>query len=133
MERVESYKAVTLPAVLIHRSAWKGNSLKFACWGFSKVCIAPVQHLLSVPNRDRHSSGIIPTLGTCGSRFSELIGASPGVYRRRAARVTAGVALVRGQTGEQTDQESRSEETGPLVGFSCRTEGDSKNPQRRER
>jgi hypothetical protein len=65
---------------------------------FSEVRIAPVQHLLaspagiiSVPGRDRHSSGIIPMLGTFSTRFSALVGAPPGVYRRRAARVTSGM------------------------------------------
>jgi hypothetical protein len=46
---------------------------------------------ISVPGWDRHSSGIILTLGTFSTRFSELVGAPPGVYRRQAARVMAGM------------------------------------------
>jgi hypothetical protein len=42
---------------------------------------------MSVPGWDRHSSGIILTLGT----FSELVGVPPSVYRRQAARATAGM------------------------------------------
>jgi hypothetical protein len=30
---------------LIHPNAWKRNSANFAFWGFSEVCIAPVQPL----------------------------------------------------------------------------------------
>ncbi len=32
----------------------------------------------------------------------------PSIYRRHAARATAGIPFVRRETGEQTDQESRS-------------------------
>src|SRR5215208_3681896 len=46
---------------------------------------------ISVPGWDRHSSGIILTLGTFSTRFSELVGAPPGVYQRQAVRVTAGM------------------------------------------
>src|SRR5215203_5664522 len=67
---------------------------------------SPGPTLISVPGWDRHSSGIIPTLGTFSTRFSELGGTRDG-----------GDVLVRGQTGEQTDQESRSEATEPRVDF----------------
>jgi hypothetical protein len=35
--RVKFCGAVALPAVLIHRSAWKLNSANFAFWGFYEV------------------------------------------------------------------------------------------------
>ena len=44
---------------------------------------------ISVPGWDRHSSGIILTLGTFSTRFSELGGAPPGADRHHAARLTA--------------------------------------------
>ena len=47
------------------------------------------------------------SLGTFSSRFTELVGVPPSVYRRQAARATADAA-VRGETGDQTGQESRS-------------------------
>jgi len=73
---------------------------------------------ISVPGWDRRSSGIILTLGTFSSRFSELRRAPPGADRRQAGARDGGDALVRGQTGEQTDQETRGEGTGPRVDFS---------------
>jgi hypothetical protein len=56
------------------------------------------------------------SLGTFGSRFTELIGVPLSTYRRQAVGGGGGAALVRGQAGDQTDrdqagQESRS--TGP--------------------
>ena len=48
------------------------------------------------------------SLGTFSSRFTELVGVPPSVYRRQAAHTTAGMPVVRGETGDQTDQESRS-------------------------
>ena len=48
------------------------------------------------------------SLGTFSTRFTELVGVPPSTYRQRAARATAGDAVVRGETGDQTDQESRS-------------------------
>ena len=48
------------------------------------------------------------SLGTFSTRFTELVGVPPSVYRREAARATAGMPPVRGETGDQTDQESRS-------------------------
>jgi hypothetical protein len=53
---------------------------------------SPGPTLISVPGWDRHSSGIIPTLGTLSTRFSEPGGAPPGADRRWAARVTAGMS-----------------------------------------
>jgi Helix-turn-helix domain len=53
------------------------------------------------------------SLGTFSSRFTELVGVPPSVYRRQAARATAGDAVARGETGDQTDQESRSAVTEP--------------------
>jgi AraC-like DNA-binding protein len=47
------------------------------------------------------------SLGTFSSRFTELVGVSPSVYRRQAAR-DGGDAVVCGETGDQTDQGSRS-------------------------
>ena len=51
------------------------------------------------------------SLGTFSTRFTELVGVSPSAYRRDAAHATAGHAVVRGQAGDPTGQESRS--TGP--------------------
>ncbi len=48
------------------------------------------------------------SLGTFSTRFTELVGVPPSVYRRRAARATAGMPVVSGEAGHQTDQESRS-------------------------
>ena len=48
------------------------------------------------------------SLGTFSTRFTELVGVSPSVYRREAAARDGGHAAVRGQAGDQTDQESRS-------------------------
>ena len=48
------------------------------------------------------------SLGTFSSRFTELVGMPPSAYRRHAARRDGGDAAVRGETGDQTDQESRS-------------------------
>ncbi len=48
------------------------------------------------------------SLGTFSTRFTELVGMPPSAYRRHAARRDDRDAAVRGQTGDQTDQESRS-------------------------
>ena len=48
------------------------------------------------------------SLGTFSTRFTELVGVPPSAYRREAARRDGGDAVVRGETGDQTDQESRS-------------------------
>ena len=48
------------------------------------------------------------SLGTFSSRFSELVGMPPSAYRREASRRDGRDAVVRGQAGDQTDQESRS-------------------------
>ena len=61
------------------------------------------------------------SLGTFSTRFTELVLVPPSVYRDQAARATAGI-LLRGETGDQTDQESRSEGPEPQVDFSCWTE-----------
>jgi AraC-like DNA-binding protein len=47
------------------------------------------------------------SLGTFSTRFTELVGVPPSTCRRHAAR-DSGDAVVRGETGDQTDQESRS-------------------------
>ena len=48
------------------------------------------------------------SLGTFSTRFTELVGMPPSAYRRQAAQRDGGDAAVRGETGDQTDQESRS-------------------------
>jgi AraC-like DNA-binding protein len=47
------------------------------------------------------------SLGTFSTRFTELVGVPPSVYRRHATR-DGGDPVVRRETGDQTDQESRS-------------------------
>jgi len=47
------------------------------------------------------------SLGTFSSRFTELVGVPPSVYRVQAAR-HRGDAALRRETGDQTGQESRS-------------------------
>jgi hypothetical protein len=59
--------------------------------GFLGSTYSPGPTPISVPGWDRHSSGIIPMLGTFSTRFSALVGAPPGADRRRAARVTEGM------------------------------------------
>ena len=48
------------------------------------------------------------SLGTFSTRFTELVGVPPSIYRREAARHDGGDAGLRGEAGDQTDQESRS-------------------------
>ena len=48
------------------------------------------------------------SLGTFSTRFTELVGVPPSVYRDRVAAPDGGDAALRGETGDQTDQESRS-------------------------
>ena len=48
------------------------------------------------------------SLGTFSTRFTELVGMPPSVYRREAAGATAGMPSLRGETGDPTGQESRS-------------------------
>ena len=48
------------------------------------------------------------SLGTFSTRFTELVGVPPSTYRRQASARDGGDAAVRGETGDQTDQESRS-------------------------
>ena len=47
------------------------------------------------------------SLGAFSTRFTELAGVPPSTYRRQAAHATAGMPSC-GETGDQTDQESRS-------------------------
>ena len=54
------------------------------------------------------------SLGTFSTRFTELVGVPPSVYRRDGAP-DGGDAAVRGETGDQTDQESRSPVTEPQL------------------
>ena len=49
------------------------------------------------------------SLGTFSTRFTELVGMPPSTYRRQATARDRGDAVVRGETGDQTDQESRSD------------------------
>ena len=48
------------------------------------------------------------SLGTFSTRFTELVGVPPSVYRRAGGARDGGDAVVRGEAGDQTDQESRS-------------------------
>jgi catechol 2,3-dioxygenase-like lactoylglutathione lyase family enzyme len=48
------------------------------------------------------------SLGTFSTRFTELVGMPPSVYKRQAREHDGGHSGVRGQAGHQTDQESRS-------------------------
>ena len=48
------------------------------------------------------------SLGTFSTRFTELVGVPPSTYRREAAPRDGGDAVVRGEAGDQTGQESRS-------------------------
>ena len=48
------------------------------------------------------------SLGTFSTRFTELVGVPPSTYRRAGGGRDGGDAVVRGETGDQTDQESRS-------------------------
>ena len=48
------------------------------------------------------------SLGTFSTRFTELVGVPPSTYRGEAGTGDGGDAVVRGQTGDQTGQESRS-------------------------
>ena len=72
------------------------------------------------------------SLGTFGTRFTELVGVPPSVYRRQAARDGRDVVL-RGETGDRTDQESRSASTGPRVDFLAGRSRTWESPNRRER
>jgi len=47
------------------------------------------------------------SLGTFSTRVTELVGVPPSTYRRHATRATRD-PVVRGETGDQTDHESRS-------------------------
>ena len=46
------------------------------------------------------------SLGTFSTRFTELVGVPPSVYKQQAAR-DARAPVVRGQAGDETDQESK--------------------------
>ena len=52
------------------------------------------------------------SLGTFSTRFTELVGVPPSVYRREAASATAGMPPCVGEAGDETDQESRSAGSG---------------------
>ena len=54
------------------------------------------------------------SLGTFSTRFTELVGMPPSTYRRHATR-GGGDAALRGETGDQTDQESRSARHGAAI------------------
>ena len=57
------------------------------------------------------------SLGTFSTRFTELVGVPPSVYRRKPRSGDGvGDAVLRGETGHQTDQESRS--AGPRAATS---------------
>ena len=59
------------------------------------------------------------SLGTFSTRFTELVGVPPSVYRREAAQGNRGDALMRRETGHQTGQESRS--PGPRTATSMKS------------
>jgi 8-oxo-dGTP diphosphatase len=61
------------------------------------------------------------SLGTISGRFTELVGVAQRLSVPGGAR-DGGDAVVRGETGDHTGQESRSEGTGPQVHSSCWTE-----------
>src|SRR5215211_536288 len=84
---------VGAPTALIHRSAWKGEfcEVQLPLYGVLGSTYSPGPTPISAPSCDRRSSVLIPTLGSFSARFSELVGALPEAYRRRAARVTAGM------------------------------------------
>ena len=56
------------------------------------------------------------SLGTFSTRFTELVGVPPSTYRRQAGARDGGDAVVRRETGDQTDQESRSAGPEPHLG-----------------
>ena len=56
------------------------------------------------------------SLGSFSSRFTELVGVPPSLYRDQAAGGDGGAAVVCGQAGDQTGQEPRS--TGPRAATS---------------
>ncbi len=48
------------------------------------------------------------SLGTFSTRFTELVGVPPSVYRRDRRACDGGHAALRGEAGDETGQESRS-------------------------
>ena len=56
------------------------------------------------------------SLGTFTTRFTELVGVSPGTYRQQQAGRGSGNPVMCGEAGDQTDQESRR--TGRVAGAS---------------
>ena len=54
------------------------------------------------------------SLGTFSTRFTELVGVPPSVYRETEARATRGCRLHR-EAGHQTGQESRSTRSRPRI------------------
>jgi len=55
------------------------------------------------------------SLGTFSTRFTELVGMPPSVYRAPRGARDGGDAVVRGQAGDQTGQESRSAGSEPQI------------------
>jgi AraC-like DNA-binding protein len=55
------------------------------------------------------------SLGTFSTRFTELVGVPPSIYRRQAPAYAGGTAAVHRKTGDETDQESRSAGVDPFV------------------
>ena len=54
------------------------------------------------------------SLGTFSTRFTELVGVPPSVYRREQAAATEGCRRAC-EAGDQTDQESRSDLSPPRL------------------
>ena len=53
------------------------------------------------------------SLGTFSTRFTELVGVPPSVYRRQAARGDGGDAVVRGEAGHRGPDRSGIEKHRP--------------------
>ena len=68
------------------------SEVELQLYGLLGSTYSPGPTPISVPGWDRHSSVIISSLGTFSTRFSELVGVPPSVYRRQSARATAGMA-----------------------------------------
>jgi AraC-like DNA-binding protein len=60
------------------------------------------------------------SLGIFSTRFTDLVGVPPSTCRRHAAR-HGGDAVVRRETGDQTDQESRSAGHGAATSMTSRS------------
>ena len=55
------------------------------------------------------------SLGTFSTRFTELVGMPPSTYRRQRCTRDRRNTVVRGQTGNQADQESSSADRQPRL------------------